>query len=100
MAGVTTVRETPSLKLESLENCARDEQVSHTLPSLAPPPQAVPQLAAQRVSLVRWLPKALPSYNFSGVPRQRNMAQMKEQSNTSELSHEEIASTSEENLKP
>ena len=53
MAGVTTVRETPGVTPESPEECARDEQVSHTLPSLAPPPQAVPQLAAQRVSLVR-----------------------------------------------
>ena len=34
---------------------------------------------------------ALPPYNLPAAPRQRNMAQMKEQSKTSELSNEEIA---------
>ena len=37
------VGETSSLIGESLGKCARDEQVSCTVPSLAPPPQAVPQ---------------------------------------------------------
>ena len=45
----------------------------------------------------RQIPKAPPLYNLSGAPRQRNMAQMKEQSKTPErgLSKEEIASLSD-----
>ena len=31
-----------------------------------------------------WVPKALPPYNLTGVLRQRNMAQMKEQIKTPE----------------
>ena len=37
--GVATVGETPSLQESLLESGARDEQVSSTVPSLAPPPQ-------------------------------------------------------------
>ena len=52
---------------------------------LRPFPHRQPRIAAKRVAL-------LP-YNLSAVPRQRNMAQMKEQSKTSEreLSDEEMA---------
>ena len=42
------------------------------------------------------MPKAPPPYNLSAVPRQRNMAQTKEQSKTSELSDEDIANLSGE----
>ena len=38
-------------------------------------------------------------YNLSGAPRQRNMAQMKEHSKTSELSDEEIANLSDGEFK-
>ena len=51
------VGDTPSLTQESVGKCARAEQRSCTVPSLAP-----------------------PLYNLSAVPRQRNMAQVKEQS--------------------
>ena len=49
--------------------------------------------AAKRVVLPRRIPKALLPYNLTGALRQRNMAQMKEQSRTPEreLSDEEIA---------
>ena len=40
---VAVVGETPSLTQEFLEKCARDEQVSCIVPSLAPPPEAAPQ---------------------------------------------------------
>ena len=75
MVGVAIVGDTPSLTREFVEKCVRDEQASCTVPSLAPPPQA-----AKRVALPRWIPKALPPHNISAAPRQRNMAQMKEQS--------------------
>ena len=44
---------------------------------------------------------ALPPYNLTGAPRKRNMAQMKEQSKTSEreLSDEEIANLSDGEFK-
>ena len=47
MIGVAVVEEAPSLTQESVEKCTREEQVSHTIPSLAPPQQAVPQLTKQ-----------------------------------------------------
>ena len=40
---IATLGETPSLTQESVRKCARDQQVSCIVPSLAPPPQAVPQ---------------------------------------------------------
>ena len=57
--------------------------------------------AARRVALPLWILKAPPLYNLSAIPRQRNVAQMKEQSKTSEreLSDEEMANLLE-NLKP
>ena len=39
---------------------------------------------AKRVALPWRIPKASPPYNLSGAPRQRNMAQMKEQNKTPE----------------
>ena len=47
------------------------------------------------------MPKALPPYKISAAPRQRNVAQMKEQSKTSEreLSDEEIANLSDGEFK-
>ena len=51
MAGVLVVGEAPSLTGESksVEKCAREEPVSRTIPSLAPPPGS----AAKRVALPR-----------------------------------------------
>ena len=40
---VAAVGETSSLTQELVEKCARDEQASCTVPSLAPPPQAAQQ---------------------------------------------------------
>ena len=37
--------------------------------------------AARSGATAWWIPKAPPPYNLSGLPRQRNLAQMKEQSN-------------------
>ena len=70
--------EAPRLTQESIGKCARAEQRSFTVPSLAPPP-----------------------YNLSAVPRQRNKAQMKEQSKASEreLSKEEITNLSDGEFK-
>ena len=45
------------------------------------------------------IPKALPPYNSSLAPRQRNMAQMKDQNMTSELSNEEITNVSDGEFK-
>ena len=47
------------------------------------------------------IPKALPPYNLSFAPRQRNMAQIKEESRASEreLSEEEIANLSDGEFK-
>ena len=49
--------------------------------------------AAKRIALPHQIPKALLPYNITGVLRQRNMAQMKEQIKTTEkeLSDKEIA---------
>ena len=48
-----------------------------------------------------WIPKAPPPYNLPSALRQRNMAQMKEQSKTSgkELSDEEIVNLSDGEFK-
>ena len=40
---VAAAGKAPSLTEESAEKCTRDEQAGSTVPSLAPPPQAVPQ---------------------------------------------------------
>ena len=42
---------------------------------------------------------APPPYNLSAASRQRNMAQIKEQSKTSELSNEEIVNLSDGEFK-
>ena len=57
--------------------------------------------AAKGFALPWWIRKVPPPYNLTGVPRQRNMAQMKEQSKTSErkLSNEEIANLSDGEFK-
>ena len=49
----------------------------------------------------RGIPKAPPPYNLTGMLRQRNMAQIKEQSKASEreLSDEEIANLSDGEFK-
>ena len=64
------------------------------------PPRQHPH-TTRRVALPRRIPKVLPPYNLSGAPRQRNMAQMKEQSKTPEreLSDEEIANLSDGDFK-
>ena len=57
---------------------------------------------AKRVASPWQIPKAPPPYNITGVPRQRNMAQMKEQINAPEkiqLSNEEIAKLSDTQFK-
>ena len=57
---------------------------------------------ARRAAQPWQIPKTLPPYNLAGVLRQRNIAQMKEQSKTSEreLSNEEIVNLSDGVLKP
>ena len=86
--------ETPSLILESIGKWARDGKASCTAPSLAISPTG-------RVSLPGWIPKAPLPYNKSASSRQRNMAQMKEQSKASErkLSDKEIANLSDGEFK-
>ena len=55
--------------------------------------------AARWVTLLWGIPKAPPPYNLSAAPRQRNIAQMKKQSITSELHNEEIANISDGEFK-
>ena len=57
--------------------------------------------AAKRIALPWWIPKALPPYNLTGAPRQRNMAQMKKQIKTpqKELSNKEIDNLSDAEFK-
>ena len=71
------------------------------VPSLAPPQQAAPQQQQRGLPCPGGIPKVPPPYNISGMPRQRNMAQTKEQSKTleRELSDEEIANPSDGEFK-
>ena len=96
---VPAVGDTPSLTRESIGKCARAEQVSRTVPPLAPPTGSAP--AQQRGLPCPGIPKAPPPYNQSAVPRQRNMAQVKEQSKTSEreLRNKDIANLSDGEFK-
>ena len=101
--GVALVGETPSLTGEFVGKCAKAEQGSCIVPSLALPPQAAQQLSKEVCPAWGGIPKAPPPYDLLGVPRPRNMAQIKEQSKTSErelsVSHEEIASLSDADFK-
>ena len=73
----------PVSRKSSLEGGARAKQVSCIVPSLAPPPQRAPQCSKEGCPALG-IPKAPPPYNLTGVPRQRNVAQMKGQSKTPE----------------
>ena len=93
------VEETPSLTRESsLESGARAEQLSSTVPSLAPPPQTAPQQTglSRPSKYLRLCP-----LNIAGALRQRNMAQMKEEIKTpeKELSDEERDNLSDAEFK-
>ena len=76
-----------------MENGARAEQVSGIVPCLTPPTHTESQHAK------RGLTK--PPYKIAGVPRQRNMAQIKEQIKTleNELSDRDIANLSDAEFK-
>ena len=56
---------------------------------------------AKRATLPGCIPRVSAPYNLSGAPRQKNMAQMKEQIKTpeKELSHEEIGNLSDAEFK-
>ena len=57
---------------------------------------------ARRVAQPRLIPKAPPPYNLTGAPRQRDLAQMKEQIKAPEktqLSYKEIANLSDAQFK-
>ena len=83
-----------------LESAPETSRQAALLP-LWPLPHRQRSSAARRVALLWGIPKAPPPCNLSGAPRQRNMAQMKEQSKTSEreLSDEEIANLSDVEFK-
>ena len=66
---VPAVGDTPSLTRESIGKCARAEQVSRTVPPLAPPTGSAP--AQQRGLPCPGIPKALPPYNLAGGLRQK-----------------------------
>ena len=86
------VGETTSLTGGLLESGARVEQAGSIVPSLTPPPQrAAPQGSKDGCPTLR-IPKALLPYNITGLPRQKNVAQMKEQIKVpeKELSNNEI----------
>ena len=92
------VGETPSLTSESAEKSTR-QQVGCIIPPPPPPRQALPQQGwlSRQGEYIRSRPHA---YNLSGVPRQRNRAQMKEESKTSERElSEEIANLSDGEFK-
>ena len=97
---VAAVGEIPSLTGDFIGKWARDEQGSCTVPSLAPPPQAVLQGSKDDYP-TWWTPKAPPPYNLPGALRQRNMAQRKEQSKASEreLNDGDIANLSDGEFK-
>ena len=82
-----------------MESGARVEQVSGIVSSLAPPHRQHHN-TAERVAPPWRIPKS-PPYNITGVLRQRNVAQMKEQIKTpeKELSNEEIANLSDAEFK-
>ena len=69
--------------------------------SLWPLPHRQHHSTARRVTPPWRIPKAPPPYNLTGGPRQRNMAQMKEQSKTpeKERSDEVIANLSDGEFK-
>ena len=94
-AGVVTVGETP-ISHESSSESGLEPSRAALLPLWPLPPWQCCG-AAKRVALTWWIPKAPTPYNLIGVPRQRNVAQMKEQSKTSEreLNDEEIANLSD-----
>ena len=68
---------------------------------LWPLPHRQHHSTAKRVVLPWWIPKTLPPYNLTGAPRQRNTAQIKEQSKTpeKELSNESLPNLSDEEFK-
>ena len=81
---------------ESLLKSALETSRWAALFPLWPLPHRQHRSAARRVAPPWWIPKALPPYNLSVVPRQRNMAQMKEQSKASERElSEEIVNLSD-----
>ena len=75
--------------------------MSCIVPFLNHPPPRQHRSATKRVAPPRRIPRALPPYNITGVLRQRNVAQMKEQIKTpeKELSNEEIDNLSDAELK-
>ena len=91
---VVALGKKPSLTGEFIEEYARDKQGSCTVPSPT-------GSTARRVALPLRIPKASPPYNLSAVPRQRNRAQMKEKTKTSEreLSDEARANLSDGKFK-
>ena len=99
MAGVAVIGEAPSPtgQSESPLKSTLEMTSQATLSPLWPHPHRQCHCAAKRVALPGWIPKAPPPYNLTGVPRKRNMAQMKEHSKTSErqLSNEEITNLSD-----
>ena len=82
-----------------MERGARVEQASSIVPSLTPPLQTAAQCSKEGCPTLANT-KAPPPYNLTGAPRQRNMAQMKEQIKThQELSNEEIDNLSDAEFK-
>ena len=103
MAGVAVIGEAPSPtgQSESPLKSTLEMTSQATLSPLWPHPHRQCHCAAKRGALPGWIPKAPPPYNLTGVPRKRNMAQMKEHSKTSErqLSNEEITNLSDGQFK-
>ena len=83
-----------------LESGVRAEQASRMSP-LWPLPDRQRPNAAERVASPWRIPKAPTPYNIAGAPRQRTMAQMKQQGKTpeKELSDKEIANLSDAEFK-
>ena len=97
---VAKIGETPSLTQEFIEKCMRDEQVSCTVSSLAPLPQAAPQCSKEFCPAQVTTEGPAP-LQLNWGPKQRNRAKIKEQNKTSEreLSDEDIANLSDGEFK-
>ena len=80
-----------------MESGAIAEQASGIAPSLTPPGQTAPQHSKEGCPTLANTYKGPAPYNITSAPRQRNMAQMKEQIKTpgKELSDEDNLSDAE-----
>ena len=94
------VGEAPSLTLESARKCSRNKQATHTVPSLASPPQAVSQHSKEGCPSQANTSGSTPSQPISCAKTKKyGPNERTEQTSGKELSDEEIANLSDGELK-